>query len=117
MSQKLHNYLRTYRKRAGLSQREIAYLLGGHDGASVSRYEQGSRQPRLEVILAYEFIFNAPGWELFAGSHEKVQTITLRRARILARKLATTHPNPVIAKKLTVLGRLTSRVGLSTYTR
>ncbi len=37
-SHKLANYLRAYRKRSGLSQSEVAYLLGCKNGAQVSRY-------------------------------------------------------------------------------
>ena len=45
MASYLHNYLRTYRKRAGLSQAEVAFLLGCHSGAKVSRYEHAARRP------------------------------------------------------------------------
>ena len=37
---KLENYLRTYRKRSGLTQREVAFLVGCRNGAQVSRYER-----------------------------------------------------------------------------
>ena len=39
MPHKLENYLRTYRRRAGLSQDEMAFLLGTKSGTKVSRYE------------------------------------------------------------------------------
>lgn len=44
---KLDNYLRTYRKKLGLTQREVAFLLGCHSGAKVSRYERSARIPLL----------------------------------------------------------------------
>ena len=54
MSHKLQNYLRTYRKRSGLSQDEVAFLLGCQTGAKVSRYEPFARKPSLETLFAYE---------------------------------------------------------------
>jgi len=64
---KLHNYLKTYRRRAGLSQDELAYLLGCADGAKVSRYERRERQPSLETLLAYQVLLGPDASELFAG--------------------------------------------------
>jgi transcriptional regulator with XRE-family HTH domain len=70
---RLENYLRTYRKKAGLSQREVAFLLGCEDGAQVSRYEKRRRLPPLETALAYEAIFGIPISELFAGMRQSVE--------------------------------------------
>ena len=72
MSHKLENYLRTYRKRSGLSQDEVAYLLGCQNGTKVSRYERFARKPSLETLFAYEVVFGAPARELFAGVYQKV---------------------------------------------
>ena len=57
MHRKLDNYLRTHRNRAGLSQDEVAYLLGCRSGAKVSRYERFTRPPTLQTALAYDAIF------------------------------------------------------------
>jgi transcriptional regulator with XRE-family HTH domain len=71
-TQKLENYLRTYRKRSGLTQREVAFLLGCRNGAQVSRYEKRRRLPPLRTALACEAVFGAPVSELFAGMREAV---------------------------------------------
>lgn len=71
-SHSLQNYLRMYRKRAGLSQDEVAFLLGVKSGAKVSRYERRRRVPPLETALAYEAIFRIPVRELFLGTYEQV---------------------------------------------
>jgi DNA-binding XRE family transcriptional regulator len=86
---KLDNYLRTYRKRAGLSQDEMAYLLGTRDGTKSCRHEQFARVPSLETALAYEAIFRAPVSELFAGIYEKAERATARRARLIKKRLRT----------------------------
>jgi transcriptional regulator with XRE-family HTH domain len=51
---KLDNYLRTYRKKLGLTQREVAFVLGCHGGAKVSRYERSGCIPDFKTNFAYE---------------------------------------------------------------
>ena len=67
---KLENYLRTYRKKSGLTQREVGYLLGWKSGGSVARYEKRRRLPPLQTALAYEAILGVPLSQLFAGIHD-----------------------------------------------
>src|ERR1700683_4916095 len=86
---KLENYLKTYRKRAGISQKEMGYLLGAHDGAEASRYEHFKRMPSLETALFYEAVFQAPVSELFAGVYEKAERAAARRAKLLRKRLGT----------------------------
>ena len=69
---KLDNYLRMYRKRSGLTQREVAFLLGCQNGAQVSRYEKRRRVPPLRTALACEVAFGIPVAVLFAGIREAV---------------------------------------------
>lgn len=106
---RLHNYLKSFRRRSGLSQDDVAYLLGCADGAKVSRYERRARQPSLETLLAYQALFGADPSELFAGAYEKVEKETKRRARALAQKLAQDeHPDPRTAQKLATLEQVMS---------
>ena len=78
-SPRLENYLRTYRKRSGLTQREVAFLLGSKNGAQLSRYEKHRRLPPLHTALAFETIFKIPLPELFAGLRESVGRETSER--------------------------------------
>lgn len=66
-SLRLHNYLRAHRRKSGLTQQEIAFLLGCRNGELVSRYEKRRRLPPLETALACEAIFDVPVSGLFAG--------------------------------------------------
>lgn len=84
---KLENYLKAYRKRAGISQNEMGYLLGGRDGTKASRYEHFKRKPNLETALACEALFHIPVRELFAGMYERAQRQTSSRARRLRKRL------------------------------
>jgi transcriptional regulator with XRE-family HTH domain len=113
MAKRLHNYLRTYRKRAAFSQDEVAFLLGGRHGSKVARYERNTRQPGLETALAYEVLLGTPVRELFAGRFEKVEATTLRRARVLARKLSAATHTPLILRKLEQLRVITSSGSVS----
>jgi transcriptional regulator with XRE-family HTH domain len=83
MSRKLPHYLRNERKRAGLSQRDIAALLGDRTVSKVSRYERRRRLPPLRMALAYEAILGKPVSELFGGTYEPIRAEAARRAKLL----------------------------------
>jgi transcriptional regulator with XRE-family HTH domain len=102
-SRKLPNYLRTYRKRACLSQDEVAYVLGCKSGAKISRYENNSRLPTPETIFAYEILFAAVARTLFAGRYAATEQKTLRRVSRLEHKLSKTKANPITERKVELL--------------
>jgi transcriptional regulator with XRE-family HTH domain len=79
----LDNYLRTERRLAGLSQEDLAFLLGSQNGTIVSRYERGRRTPSLETALAYEAILGIPVSELFPGKFLQVALKAKARRRSL----------------------------------
>lgn len=83
-SSQLPNYLRSSRKRSGLSQDEVAFLLGAQDGAKVCRYERFMRRPSLETAFACQVVFRTPASELFAGLFEEVKEKIKARAKSLA---------------------------------
>ena len=80
---RLQNYLRSHRRKSGLTQQEVAFLLGCRTGDPISRYEKRRRLPPLETALACEAIFGVPVSELFAGVHEaRVKEIRRRMAEL-----------------------------------
>ncbi|SRR6266849_3379957 len=95
---KLPNYLRTFRKKAGLSQRDVAVLLGSSDPTRVSRYELNKRDPNVGVALAFEIIFGVPSSVLFAGRAAELEPVIRKRLEQLppekTRKLSR-HAVPV----------------------
>lgn len=101
----LDNYIEMHRQRAGLSQAELAFLIGVEKAASVSRYEQSLRLPSAEVLLALEFVFSQPIQELYAGVAERVQGSVTSRARTLLENLDDT-PSPELVLKLELLSKL-----------
>jgi len=75
-----------FRRSAGLSQKEVAYLLGVPHPSQISRMERSVREPSLSTLLAYELLFQTPGRRLFAGVLEEVdKRMTGRAKRLLAR--------------------------------
>lgn len=108
MANHLENYLRTQRKQSGLTQREVAFLLGGKNGNQVSRYERRRWLPPLKTALAFEAIFTVPVAELFAGVHQTIaEDVAKRRAElraILVARMATTRRAAVVHHKLRWLG-------------
>ncbi|HZR82585.1 MAG TPA: helix-turn-helix transcriptional regulator [Candidatus Binatia bacterium] len=107
--EKLPNYLRAYRKRSGLSQREMAFLLGCRSAAKISRYERYFRRPNLETALTYEIILNTPARELFAGTFEQAEKVARRRAHLLQIRLQRRREDPRLDRKLATLTIITRR--------
>lgn len=80
---KLRNYLRTYRKRSGLSQSEVAYLVKLYDSAALSNLERFSREPSLRTAIACEKAFGVPASRLFPAIYASTGRETTRRIRKL----------------------------------
>jgi transcriptional regulator with XRE-family HTH domain len=102
-SHKLPNYLRVHRKRLGLSQHEVAFLLGWRDASQPSRYEHFSRTPTLRTALALAVILQMGVHELFLGEYQKVEDAVSRQAQRLEARLTTGSPDRRTARKLSVL--------------
>lgn len=117
MSVLLEDYLRTYRKRSGLTQTDVAFLLGSSDRMKVARYELRVQRPGLETLLAYEVIFRIPVEELFPGVYQKVERETIARAQSLAQKLASANPTRALPRKLASLRAISSRQPASSTKR
>jgi transcriptional regulator with XRE-family HTH domain len=69
---KPENYLKAYRKKSGLSQRDLGRLLGYKDAGQVSRHERATSNPPLAAALAYELIFRVPISTIFAGMRGEI---------------------------------------------
>ena len=105
---RLPHYLKTCRKRVGLSQDDIAYLLGFESGAHVSRYERYRRSPGFRMALALCVIFQTPPRDLFGGEYQKVEQDIRRRAKRLAGRLAADKPDQLTHRKLAFLKTIIS---------
>lgn len=104
--ERLPQYLRTHRKRTGLSQEEVAWLMGRKGDSCIYGHESSRRKPSLESVLAYEIIYGRPAKELFAGFFEAAQLVTRRRAAALIKRLEGHDDGPRTEIKLAVLRAL-----------
>src|ERR1700730_5221168 len=73
------NYLRSYRLRWGLSQAELAHLLGWKRAEVVSRIEKKQRPPTLKLVIACFILFGAPAAELFPDISAGIETDVMAR--------------------------------------
>ena len=86
----------------GLSQLEIAFLVGGSD-ATVSRHECHEDLPDVETAFAYETIFRVPARELFARDAQAIEEQVRSRAIQLYGRLARGRQCRQTEQKLKVL--------------
>jgi transcriptional regulator with XRE-family HTH domain len=57
--------MRALRRRLGLTQRELAYVIGYESDTQVSHIENGSRTPHLAEVLMIELLFGIPAITIF----------------------------------------------------
>lgn len=100
----LATHLRVHRRRAGLTQNELAHLLGYKTYGVISRHEQLEIPPPLVAALGYQILFRVHVSEMFPGLTEIVEvTLETRLAdfeNYLGKQSAQGPRSPAIARKL-----------------
>ena len=109
-------YLRALRRRSGLSQEEVAFLLGAFTGTRVSRHETGKCRPPLEVALAYEVIFGGGIAEIYEDELLVIAARVRKRAQTLHESLAHRTRDPLRERKRAALSRLINRSSPNPHT-
>jgi len=109
-SYKFNNYLKLYRRRTSLSQKELVFLFGSHNPAKISRYENMSRAPSLEALLCYSIIFSVPLQSLFMDQCREVKKQVKEKALALLDNLSSKPSSPVTARKITFLEELINQL-------
>jgi DNA-binding XRE family transcriptional regulator len=71
----LGTYLRTHRKHAGLTQGELARIIGYPSAATISNHERLYALPPLMTAIAYEVVFRVPVTEIFAGVAQAMEQL------------------------------------------
>lgn len=110
MRQPFSIYLRTYRKKFGLTQREAALLVGMETGQIVSRYESKVRTPSLTTAVAYAIVFDVPIRALFPEIYLEVEQLVLSRALALKTWLEKQRPSRRTTHKLRCVDALIRRI-------
>jgi DNA-binding XRE family transcriptional regulator len=73
------NRIHAARRKACLTQRELAMLIGYVDEGAIARHERFCSLPPFLIALAYEIIFQAPVGELFFGLRDTVEHVVEER--------------------------------------
>jgi transcriptional regulator with XRE-family HTH domain len=113
MDHKVKSYLRTVRRRSGLTQAEVAFLLGAGDGPSMSRYERLSRRPSFRTALGFQAVFGIPVTELLPGISADVERKVIERAHLLSRRLERQPRSACTERKLAFLASIAARDGMA----
>jgi len=83
-------YLRTHRRNWGLTQKELAALIGTANSVQISRYENGKRAPKIEVALACQVIFGVPPSIMFPDTHALAEEEVMRNMYQMDQALSNT---------------------------
>lgn len=94
-------YLRTHRRVWGLTQQELAALMGFKSATHVSRIENGKRAPTIESALACQAIFGIPPSAMFPHAYDLVEERVVRDLYRLHLALCdTTSPSELRKREL-----------------
>src|SRR6266849_594258 len=111
-TQFLPTYLRTYRKRTGLTQTEVAYVVG-INRSDLWLFETSRREPSLRVLLALQVLYRIPIRKLFMGLFLHCRRNTRRRLQLLRRQLVAGGKHKKSRLSIQKLGWISTCLGLS----
>jgi transcriptional regulator with XRE-family HTH domain len=100
------NMMRLLRRRLGLSQKELAFVLGYDTDSQVSRIENGSRTPHLTEVLVIELVFGIPAMTVFPEIRQAIGRRIRRRLKLLLVDTTAAGPNPRVSYKVAQLQRV-----------
>ncbi len=104
-SKPLANYLKSLRRRAGLSQKELAFLIDSKGRDAVSKHERGKTTPPLEVLICYQLLYGTPINKLFAGRFNDLESLFRERVNGLLYTLEQKPDTPIGRLKMGTLKR------------
>ena len=96
------SYLRTQRRKCGLSQSDLADILGLINEHQVSRHERSLTLPVLLTAIGYEVIFDVSLAELFPGIYETVRQNIEKRLEEIEERL---HQSSAKGRKAVFIAR------------
>jgi transcriptional regulator with XRE-family HTH domain len=114
MRKQSYAFVRAHRRRWGLSQTELALLLGIASSTTVSRIERSVRKPTTTVLVACCVLFGLPAPELFSSLHLEIEEAVGTAAKELYDALEGKTDKPSLRKREfleAVLARLVNRNG------
>jgi DNA-binding XRE family transcriptional regulator len=106
---KTFNYLQTYRKRTGISSKEMAAMIG-IDTGNLSKMESGKREPSIWVLIAYHVILKIPIEKLFKNQFKDVLSVCLQNSTTLKDQLLEEMTTPNLSHTVVLLDAIVDRL-------
>jgi len=78
-----HNRIRQFRMEKGLTQRELAHILGYKSVSSLSHLERGCKLPSLKTAMKLEIALQRFIGDIFPRLYNKLRTPVARRRQVL----------------------------------
>lgn len=94
-----YSLVRAHRRRWGLTQMELAELLGVESSTTVSRIERSVRGPTATSMVAYSVLFGLPAYELFVSLHGQIEKGILAAAKRLYDELENKRDTQSLRKR------------------
>jgi transcriptional regulator with XRE-family HTH domain len=83
MGKRNYSYIRINRRLWGLTQEELATLVGLSGAAAVSRIEQAKQAPSAQALIGYCIVFGLSAADLLPNFHRDIEETVAMGARIL----------------------------------
>ena len=104
--------LRSQRKNSGMTQDDVAALIGALSASQVSRHESGEREPDLRTALSYRIIFDAPIKHLLPKLYHDIAAEIDVRAGALLERLKESGEGLHAGHRIEQLRQIISRIRL-----
>ena len=109
MRRKSYAFVRSHRRKWGLTQVELARLVGLSSRSAVSRIERAERVPTTATIIACGIIFGLATSDLFPSLHEEIEEIVRLAIASLQEELMD-KPDKVSERKRALLTQVRERI-------
>ena len=110
MEHPAYSHLRAYRRRSGLTQRELGQLMCGcRSELGIRNYERYGRKPHLKAAFSGQVIFDVPVTELFPDVYEAVEAEVIEQTHLLVQALSLRETTPAVEHKLSILRAIIER--------
>ena len=107
---KYFNYAKTCRKKTGLNQNEVAYLIGLKSPHFISQTELGNEIPALSRLLIYHILCDKQIEKIFPDLSEKVSLDIFKRIAKLSKQLQHKKQTEIIKRKIINLDLIAEKI-------
>lgn len=111
MQPKHFNYIRSFRRSACLSQKELAWLTGSKVHTGISRFETFQTMPDVRTAFEIAFVFGVPLETVYPKIVEDAEDEVARRAYHMLQLLESADETVDVLRKREVLSRIPRRGG------